>query len=96
MANGSKATAMMNGGFSKVALGTPYAASVNIDQWDGATHSASLGSPALAIRRKDAFQSERKASMNAVALLGGGKRAAVQLLMPEDTAREVLSWNPSG
>jgi hypothetical protein len=96
MANGSKATAMMNGGFSKVALGTPYAASVNIDQWDGATQSPSLGSPALAIRRKDAFQSERKVSMNAVALLGGGKRAAVQLLMPEDTAREVLSWNPSG
>jgi hypothetical protein len=86
--SGSKAATTINGGFNKAPLDTCYAASATIDQWDGTTtQSPSLGSPALAIRRKDAFQNERKVSMNAVALLGGGKRAAVQLLMPEDTVR---------
>lgn len=49
---------------------------------------SSIGSPALPIRTKRPQpQHERKVSMDASVDLGGGKKADVQLVMPENTAR---------
>jgi hypothetical protein len=49
--------------------------------------SPSLGCPRLPIRTKALYQGQRKVLMDAAVDLGGGKKADVQLVMPEDTAR---------